>query len=305
MRTSAGCDESLPATSASPSPKRAGARQQAGRHEREDLAGVGQVGGRVHAHQDEVVALRDHVRVHLLRALRGGQQVEAELAALGGDAHGVLGGQRRERVLGPGGADVVRLVDHDQHRLAPRAQVPQALEHRFGHERLLLDVSRASRDRRPARAPTGSSSASSVEPGSSRAHTPQRVHAEVARALGECRGLGAVDPEELLDRIGARVVEHRREFAVLVAVANGVEPQRCGPTGRAELAEAQAQAVGAARPGAVDDDTPLVAAAWRAASSGSTPGRRSPMRTKSELGSSTTMRRLVSSSSCSSRTPSA
>ena len=58
-----------------------------------------EVGGRVHAHEHEVVALREHVLVHLLRPLRGHEEVEAELAALGRDADGVVGGQRRDEVV--------------------------------------------------------------------------------------------------------------------------------------------------------------------------------------------------------------
>ena len=115
-----------------------GAIDQAGRDEREDLADVGEVGRRVHPHQDEVVALREHVLVHLLRALGHDDQVEAELAPLAGDADRVLGRERGDGVAGLGRADVVGLVDHDGHRLASRTPAPEPLEHGGGGDRLLL-----------------------------------------------------------------------------------------------------------------------------------------------------------------------
>ena len=70
-----------------------GAVEQPRRDEREDGADVAEVGRRVHPHQDEVVALRQHVLVHLLRTLGDDDQVQTELAALSCDADGVLGGE--------------------------------------------------------------------------------------------------------------------------------------------------------------------------------------------------------------------
>ena len=111
---------------------------QAGRHEREDRLGERGVCGRVEPHQDEVVALRDDVLVDLLGALRRDHEVEAELAPLRRDPHCVLGRDRGQRVLRSRRAHVVRLVDHDQDRLALLATLPQAAQDRAGRERLLL-----------------------------------------------------------------------------------------------------------------------------------------------------------------------
>ena len=47
--------------------------EQAGRDEPEELTRVREVRGGVQPHQHEVVALREHIRVHLLRTLRGGE----------------------------------------------------------------------------------------------------------------------------------------------------------------------------------------------------------------------------------------
>ena len=99
---------------------------------------MAEVGDRVHAHQDEVVALGEHVLVHLLGPLRHDDQVEAELAPLAGDSDRVRGDERRQRVAWLGGADVVSLVDHDRDRLAPRTPPPEPLEDRSGRDCLLL-----------------------------------------------------------------------------------------------------------------------------------------------------------------------
>ena len=93
----------MPATTASPWRNSAASASSAGGTKENVSDEHGQVGAGVHPHQDEVVALRDDVLVHLLRPLRRDEQDEAELAPLAGDADGVLGGERGERVLGPAG----------------------------------------------------------------------------------------------------------------------------------------------------------------------------------------------------------
>ena len=108
------------------------------RHEREQRGQAGDVGGRVHPHQDQVVALGQDALVHARRALRGRQQVEAELAPLGGDAHGRAGGEPAQRVLRLGRADVVGLVHHDEHRPPVGAPPPQPVEERGAHDGALL-----------------------------------------------------------------------------------------------------------------------------------------------------------------------
>ena len=97
---------------------------QARWHEGEHPGDVGQIGNRVHPHQDQVVALREHVLVDLLWSLGDHDQVEPELATLTRDPDGVLGGQRSERIGRLGGAHVLRLVDDDGHRLAPPSLAP-------------------------------------------------------------------------------------------------------------------------------------------------------------------------------------
>ena len=67
-RMRAGWAATLPATSASPWRKVVARFDQSGRHEREDVGHVAEIRYGVHPHQHEVVALRDHVLVHLLRA---------------------------------------------------------------------------------------------------------------------------------------------------------------------------------------------------------------------------------------------
>ena len=139
-------------------------------------------------------------------------------------------------------ADVVRLVDDDQHRLAlaraaataRRAPPPatSACSSRVAQ--------RAEVDDDAARAGIAAS-ASSIEPGSSRAQTPKLVDAEVAgprarsrRALGRRRAVA-------LSASAAALGEQRGELGVLLAVGDRVEPQQRRLRGRLELAQPQPQ----------------------------------------------------------------
>ena len=58
-----------------------GPGDEAGRHEREQPGEIGQVRLGVHPHQQQVVALGDHVLVHLVGTLGGDEQVQPELAS--------------------------------------------------------------------------------------------------------------------------------------------------------------------------------------------------------------------------------
>ena len=127
----------LPGDEALALAERGRAGEQARRDEREDIADEAEVGQRVHPHQEQVVALGEHVLVHLLRAAGWRRRGRPELSSLGGDADRQLGRALRQLAVGLGGADVVRLVDHDEHRLAALALAPQRVEH-GGRERLLL-----------------------------------------------------------------------------------------------------------------------------------------------------------------------
>ena len=117
-RTSAGCEAILPAASASPWPKVVARSTRPGGTKENTLGHVGEVGHRVHSHQDQVVALREHVLVDLLWSLGDHDQVEPELATFTRDPDGVLGGQGGERIGRLCRAHVLRLIDDDGHRLA-------------------------------------------------------------------------------------------------------------------------------------------------------------------------------------------
>ena len=108
--------------------------------------------------------------------------------------------------------------------------------------------------------------------------------------------------EEVLERLRPRVVEHGVERGVLLAVGDRVEPQHRRLRLAAELAQPQAQPLVAGAAADVDPAPRARASAPRSRSS--TPSRTSRRRTMSEFGSRITIRRLVSSSSCSSTTPS-
>ena len=118
---------SLPAMSASPEPepRRAAPATRGGTNENISPRRSRSARG-VHPHQHQVVALGDHVLVHLLRPLGRDQQVRARTcgpraairtACSVASAFSASSGLCR--------ADVVRLVDHDQHRLARRPPAPQ------------------------------------------------------------------------------------------------------------------------------------------------------------------------------------
>jgi hypothetical protein len=96
------------------------------RRESQGVRDVGAVARGCHAHEHEVVALGDHELVDALRALRRHEEVEPELPPLCCDSGRMLACQRRHLVCGLARADVVRLVDDDQHRVAVRATAPES-----------------------------------------------------------------------------------------------------------------------------------------------------------------------------------
>ena len=133
-------------------PEGRGPLDQARGHVGERVAQVSQVRLGVHPHQGQIVALGEHLLVHLLRPLGRGEQVEPELPALRGDQDGEVGGQRRDRIGGLARTDVVGLVDDDQAGLAPAAVAPERGEHCLGDQTLLLDrVERPEVDHQAAR----------------------------------------------------------------------------------------------------------------------------------------------------------
>src|SRR5215204_5548519 len=112
--------------------------EQAPGHERKGLTDRAQISLRVRSHENEVVALRQDVFVHLLWSLRRDKQVEAELSSLPRDRDSMLRRKSSQGVGGKLGADVVRLVDDDQDRIPSSAVAPQGPEHCLSGQRLLL-----------------------------------------------------------------------------------------------------------------------------------------------------------------------
>src|SRR5262245_25143341 len=214
------------------------ALDETGRHEREHLADVGQIGRGVHPHEHEIVALRDNVLVNLLRALGDDDQVEPELAPLPRDPDRVGRRERGERILRCGGADVVGLVDDDGHGLALGPSAPEALEHRPRDERLLLARSqRAEVDDQAARA-VGPKLVDDRGAGLPGPHGPA-VHAEVAGSQLERVGARALEVGEAAD---APVLDEPDQLGVLLPVADRVELEHGRLVGGAQLAEAHAEA---------------------------------------------------------------
>src|SRR6187200_2980880 len=77
--------------------------------------------------------------MHLLRALRRGQQVEPELPAFGRDQGCIIRGEGGYRVTWLARADVVSFVNDDEAWLATRPVPPQCRQHGFRDKSLLVD----------------------------------------------------------------------------------------------------------------------------------------------------------------------
>ena len=280
--------------------ERRGEPEQLGRHERERLLGEPDVRRRVQPHEDEVLALGEDVLVDLLRPLRGDQQVQPELAALRGDRDRVHGRPRRDRVAARRRADVVRLVDHHERRRALGAAPPELAEHAGGDHRLLLA--------RAQRAEVGHDHPSSGRPSARRARSrrarPPRLpadDAEVRRPLGARRAPGASRSPARRGRRAARRAPSRRTRRT----PRGRRPGPAGGSTPGSPARARRSAAAAPRSLRTSIRTAIAPAPrQRSAAPARRRARASAIRAKSEFGSSTTIRRSVSSISCSSISPS-
>jgi hypothetical protein len=198
--------------------------------ERQRLREVGAVGRRAHAHEDEVVTLRDDELVDALRPLGRDKEVEAKLPSFRRDLRRALGREGGDLVRGLAGTDVVRLIDDDEDRIALGSAAPESGEDALGGDRLLpWSVERAKIDHEAAR-PFG---AGEILDRALVAGGPDRpaVDAEVAEAGTErppLRVRGLQEPvgdltcgrgaafEALLDEV--------HEDAVLLPVPDRVEP---------------------------------------------------------------------------------
>ena len=81
-------------------PERGRLGEERRRRKRERVSDVAKVTDGRHAHEHEVVALGDDELVDAVRTLGRDEEVEAELAALGLDAGGVLGRESGDLVAG-------------------------------------------------------------------------------------------------------------------------------------------------------------------------------------------------------------
>ena len=186
-----------------------------------------------------------------MRPLRGDEQVEAELPPLRRDSRGVLGRERRHLVARLARTDVVRLVDHDQHGLTLGTPPPQRREHALRRDRLLAGrAQRAEVDDEAARA-AGCDEVLDRVLVAERPDLPA-VDAEVAQPR----------PERLVPRLGRgeqRLHDSRRtrsglrrgarleqlhERAVLIPVADRVEPQHSRLLGGVAVHETDVEPLG-------------------------------------------------------------
>ena len=250
----------MPTTSASPGRNAAARSSERAGRERQRLREVGEVGRRAHAHEDEVVALRDDELVDALRPLGRDEQVEAELPPLRRDLRRALGREGGDLVPGLAGADVVRLVDDDEHRIALGTAAPERGQHALRRDRLLpRSLERAEVDHEAAR-PSG---ADQILDRALVARRPDRpaVDAEVAEAGTERPPLRLRSLQQPLGDLAARrgaaleaLLDEVHEDAVLLPVADRVEPQDRRLLLRLEVGEADMEPFGARRAAAADDD---------------------------------------------------
>ena len=186
------------------------------------------VGLRVHPHQHRVVALGDHVLVHLVRPLGGDEQVETELPALRRDLDGPLRGQHAERVAGSAaqmlwassittrhGCRVCRSV----HSLERTAWATSPCSSAVSSDPRSTTVQRA----------LGLSSSWRID-GWSRGPDVPLEHPEVGGAQAELPRARGVGLGELLQpgdelRAGLRLAQEVGEHGVLVPVADRVQAE--------------------------------------------------------------------------------
>ena len=131
----------------------------------------------------EVVALRHDSGMHLRRTLRRDQQPQAVLAPLCRDLDDAVAHGDTERGLGVGRAEVVRLVDDEQERATLGPARPQVVENgESDRELLLVAVVATEVEHGRGRAPRddGGRALGAVGPG----RRPLE-HAEVLESLGE------------------------------------------------------------------------------------------------------------------------
>ena len=218
-------------------PEGRGPVDQPRRHGGEHPGHVREIGHRVHPHQDQVVALREHVLVDLLRPLGHHDEVEPELPPFTRDPYRVLGGESGEWIDRVRGTHVLRFVDDYGHRLAAGPLPPQPLENRARGECLLLPGGERAQVHHQApralRAHDLVQQRRTLRPGPD----AEAIDSEVACAQLQvlCRRLGQI--LEAADRL---VLHQGEELAVLGTVAEWVEAQQAGLVGGAEVAEADA-----------------------------------------------------------------
>jgi hypothetical protein len=152
----------------------------------------------------------------------------------------VLGGLRGELVGRVGGTDVVRLVDHDQDRLALVPPPPQVAQHRRGDQGLLLaGRQRAQVDDDAA----GALVVHRVQDRAGLAGRPHReaVHAEVADAQGEAALRRSLTVRERLERGSVLALEQSGQDGVFLAIRDRVQPEHTRLRRRIDLGRVDAQ----------------------------------------------------------------
>ena len=164
------------------------------------------------------------------------------------------GRHRREGIWRLSRADVVRLVDHDEDRIAFLAPPPQITEHRRGDEGLLL----AARQRAQVDDDTADARiVNRVEDRTGLAGSPHRVavHAEVLDAQAEPYRLRKIVSGQRLYRGRVLAGEHRRQRGVFFPVGDRVQPEGGRLGRRLDVGRVQPEPSLAVGAGGVDRDS--------------------------------------------------
>ena len=213
------------------------------------------VRGRVETHEDEVVALREHVGVDLGRPLRGDKHVDPELPALAGDLHSEV---RRQGASSRRPSTRGRRCAPRRRRAAPArggSAAPRGDAGRCATRACAPPASGASRGRRRGSARARPPGRRAPSPASRRAQTPQ---SSTPRLAMRCRSGFASSrsmSESAFSALGALVPRGaRRSSAYSSRSATGSRPRSAARARGVELAEAQPQARVALGAGGAHDD---------------------------------------------------
>ena len=234
---------------------------QWGRNEREELANIREIRPRIHPHQHEVVALREHLLVHLLRTLCRDERVETELTTLRLRANACSVAIAVNRVAGLTRTDVVRLVDDDQDGLPIVASAPEGRQDCLGPRRPFPRASQETPDRREAARVAGNHlfhDGSTVITTQTPAR-PRRGSRAADRSRASVPPVARSSSSDTPWPASRHVSRRAASSAYSPRSAIGSRRRTAAWTRGSEISEPQTQALGSHAPGVANDNTSALA----------------------------------------------